>query len=545
MAARRKFWGWGREDETVSDDEVVMLARVFGQRFGANLVPKAGPKDTDFTLRPPRLAVPGALARMCRTDAYDRLVHSYGKSFADYVRLFQRHVPYPPDVVAYPETEGEVTAVLDWAAREKAAVVPFGGGSSVVGGVECDVGEGYSGVVSLDLTQMRKVVEVDRTSRAARIQAGVRGPDMEAQLKPHGLTMRHFPQSFEYSTLGGWIATRSGGHYATLYTHIDDFVEAMRVVTPNGLMETRRLPGSGAGPQPERMFFGSEGILGVVTEAWVRLQDTPTFRASASVKFADFMKGAEAVRALSQSGLNPSNCRLIDAQEALGTGAGDGSASLLVLAFESADHAQDARLARAVELARDHGGTVDEPKAKSENRHREGAAGAWRNAFLRAPFYREVLVPMGVIVDTFETAVTWDRFAKFHADVTRRINDVLKRVTGKPGGVTCRFTHVYPDGPAPYFTFQALGRTTAMLEQWQEIKAEANDAVVSAGGTITHHHAVGRDHRPGYVKECPPLFADMFKAAKKAVDPNGIMNPGVLIDPDGRPIGVRGAMAGV
>lgn len=468
-------------------------------------------------------------------------MHAYGKSFPDYVRMFQRSVPHPPDIVAFPESESDIAAVLDWAARERAAVIPFGGGSSVVGGVECDVGEAYTGAVSLDMGRMGKVVEIDRTSRAARIQAGAFGPALEAQLKPHHLTLRHFPQSFEYSTLGGWIATRSGGHYATLYTHIDDFVQAIRVITPNGLMETRRLPGSGAGPQPERLFLGSEGILGVITEAWVRLQDAPRYRASASVKFDDFLKGAEAVCALAQSGLNPTNCRLIDAQEALGTGAGDGSASLLVLGFESADHPQDAKFERAKELVRDHGGKVDEPKAASA--HREGAAGAWRNAFLRAPFYREVLVPMGAIVDTFETAVTWDRFPTFHAEITRRMGDVLRRVTGKPGSVTCRFTHVYPDGPAPYFTFQALGRMNALLEQWQEIKAEANDAVISAGGTITHHHAVGRDHRPGYARECPPLFADALRAAKAAVDPHGIMNPGVLIDPAGRKVGVRGAMA--
>jgi alkyldihydroxyacetonephosphate synthase len=292
------------------------------------------------------------------------------------------------------------------------------------------------------------------------------------------------------------------------------------------------------------LFIGSEGILGVITEAWVRLQDAPKFRASASVKFADFLKGAEAVRALAQSGLNPSNCRLIDAQEALGTGAGDGSASLLVLAFESADHPQDSKLARGIEIVRDHGGSVDEPKAASDGQHREGAAGAWRNAFLRAPFYREVLTPMGVIVDTFETAVTWDRFPAFHEEVTRRITDILLRVTGKPGSVTCRFTHAYPDGPAPYFTFQGLGRMNSLLEQWQEIKAEANDVVISAGGTATHHHAVGRDHRPGYTRECPPLFAEALRAAKHAVDPDGIMNPGVLIDPAGRKVGVRGAMAG-
>lgn len=545
MAARRKIYGWGTEDQVVAEEETVFLARVFAQKFGASLKPpRPAPKVEDFALGAPRVEPHGAVAQLCTSDAHERLVHAYGKSFPDYVRMLQTHVPCPPDLVAYPENEADVAAVLDWASGANVAVIPFGGGSSVCGGVECDVGDAYAGVVSLDMARMGRVLEIDAKSRAARIQAGAFGPALEAQLKLHGLTLRHFPQSFEYSTLGGWIATRSGGHYATLHTHIDDFVEAMRVVTPKGTMETRRLPGSGAGPQPERLMLGSEGILGVITEAWMRVQDAPKFRASASAKFNDFLKAAEAVRALSQSGLNPSNCRLIDEEEALGTMAGDGSASLLVLAFESADHPQDAKFARALELVRDHGGVADAPRASGAE-HREGAAGAWRNAFLRAPFYREALTPLGIIVDTFETAVTWDRFPAFHAEVKARMHDVLKRVTGKPGHVTCRFTHVYPDGPAPYFTFQGLGRMSALLEQWQEIKAVANDVVVAAGGTITHHHAVGRDHRPGYTRECPPLFSEMMRAAKSAVDPKGIMNPGVLIDPEGRQVGVRGAMAGV
>lgn len=545
MSAQRKFWGWGLEGQNVSDAEKQLLAHVFGARFEQALDSPPGPKLSDFALRKPRLSLPGALARLCRMDDQDRLVHSYGKSFPDYVRMMERRVPFPPDMVCYPENEQDVTALLDWAASRNVAVIPFGGGSSVCGGVECDVGDAYSGVMSLDMGRMNKVAEIDRTSRVARIQAGTFGPALEAQLKPHGLTLRHFPQSFEFSTLGGWIATRSGGHYATLYTHIDDFVEAMRVVTPKGMMETRRLPGSGAGPQPERLFIGSEGILGVITEAWMRVQDAPQFRASASVQFHDFMKGAEAVRLLAQSGLNPSNCRLIDADEALGTGAGDGSASLMVLAFESADHAQDAKLARAVEIVRQCKGIIDAPKAASGSEHREGSAGAWRNAFLRAPYYREVLTPMGVIVDTFETAVTWDRFPEFHARIKQRMHDVLQRVTGKPGNVTCRFTHAYPDGPAPYYTFQALGRKGGLMEQWREIKAAANDVVVAAGGTITHHHAVGRDHRSGYAKECPPLFAATLQSAKSLLDPAGILNPGVLIDPAGKAVGVRGAMEGM
>ncbi|MBI1212021.1 MAG: FAD-binding protein [Alphaproteobacteria bacterium] len=541
-SAHRKFWGWGTEDQTATPDERALITKALGARFQTALpTPVAPPKVEEIVLPASRLSTPANLKRIATTDPRERLIHAYGKSFPDSVRMFQRHVPHPPDVVVYPESDADIAAALDWASSAGAAVVPFGGGSSVVGGVECDVGGSYKGVITIDLARLDRVLEIDRQSRAARIQAGTYGPALEAQLKPHGLTLRHFPQSFEFSTLGGWIATRSGGHYATLYTHIDDFVQSLRVVTPAGTIETRRLPGSGAGPQPERLFLGSEGIFGIITEAWMRVQDAPKFRASATAKFADFFAGARAARALGQAGLYPSNCRLIDAAEAAGTGAGDGSAALLVLGFEGADHPLDAWMARALELVRDHGGNVEQPKAPSA--HREGAAGAWRNAFLRAPYYREVMVPLGLIVDTFETAITWDKFEGFHTTITSRMQDVLKRVTGKPGSVTCRFTHVYPDGPAPYFTFQALGRFEALIDQWRTIKEAANDLVISAGGTITHHHAVGRDHRSGYVRECPQLFADALRAAKSRLDPQGLLNPGVLIDPTDRSVGIRGAMA--
>src|SRR6185369_8568596 len=219
-------------------------------------------------------------------------------------------------------------------------------------------GDAYRGAVSIDLGKLDRVVEIDDVSRAARIQAGVLGPALEGQLKPRGFTLRHFPQSFEVSTLGGWIATRSGGHFATLYTHIDDFVESLRAVTPSGVIESRRLPGSGAGPSPDRLFLGSEGILGVITEAWMRLQDRPRLRASASVTFADFFRAADAVRAISQSGLYPTNCRLLDANEALNSGAGNGAEHVLVLGFESADHDPSPWMRRALEIARDHGGVA-------------------------------------------------------------------------------------------------------------------------------------------------------------------------------------------
>jgi alkyldihydroxyacetonephosphate synthase len=280
------------------------------------------------------------------------------------------------------------------------------------------------------------------------------------------------------------------------------------------------------------MFIGSEGTLGIITEAWMRLQDRPTFRASASIAFDDYARATECVRRISQAGLYPTNLRLLDAEEALTSGAGDGLSHVLILGFESADHSLDAWAARALECCRDHGGIVPANAGRTrsdEGASREGAAGAWRNSFLRAPYMRDALVAMGFIAETFETAITWDRFAEFHARVTAATRDALQRVCGG-GSVTCRFTHVYPDGPAPYFSVIAPGKPESQLAQWDEIKTAASDAIIAAGGTITHHHAVGRDHRPWYDRQRPEAFASALRAVKRELDPRGILNPGVLID---------------
>jgi len=304
-------------------------------------------------------------------------------------------------------------------------------------------------------------------------------------------------------------------------------------VTPMGVTESRRLPGSGAGPSPDRMLLGSEGILGIITEAWMRVQDRPVHRASAGVHFSAYDDGVEATRALSQSGLFPTNCRLLDPGEAAtSAGVADGSA-LLVLGFESADHPVTAWIRRAVELCADHGGTAPDGVRESSGdggASREGAVGAWRNAFVRAPYGRDALVRMSVIAETFETACTWDRFGDMHEGVTATMRKALDDVCGS-GSITCRFTHVYPDGPAPYFSLLAPARPGSELEQWDELKAAAGDAVLAHGGTITHHHAVGRDHRPWYDRQRPEPFAAALRAAKAALDPAGILNPGVLIDP--------------
>jgi alkyldihydroxyacetonephosphate synthase len=529
--ARLKHFGWGREGEGLTAAETAAALDRYRRLFAVDRFDEAAPpRLADIRLASPRLSPPPALAPLASTDAYDRIAHTYGKSFRDYAKGLAGDYAAAADIVVFPRRESDVAQILDWAGGAEAAVIPFGAGSSVVGGVEPAIeGTRFKGAVSLDLRHLDHVVEIDPVSRAARIEAGVFGPALEAQLRPHGLTLRHFPQSYEYSTLGGWIATRSGGHFATLYTHIDDLVESLRMVTPQGVIETRRLPGSGAGPSPDRLLIGSEGILGVITEAWMRLQLRPRFRAGGAVRFPDFFSAARAVRAIAQAGLYPANCRILDPQEAHNTGAGDGRSAIMVLAFESADHPLEAWFARALECCADHGGAQEDPG--TADAHRAGAAEQWRTAFIRMPYAREMMIRHAVIADTFETAITWERFEAFHDRVKAATEAAIRDATGRPGQVTCRFTHVYPDGPAPYFSFHALGRHGALEAQWRAIKTAAGDALIAAGGTITHHHAVGRDHRPWYDRQRPALFAATLTAAKHSLDPAGLLNPGVLIGP--------------
>jgi len=520
VTRRRKHWGWGFEDQQPPPGEVEATATAAREHLGFEPAPVERPVPLDdVTLPASALDPPASLADICRTDPYERVTHSYGKSYRDVVRAFRGRFDNPPDVVAHPGDEAELERVLAWCEEAGAAAVPFGGGTSVVGGVEPPLGRA---AVSIDLKRMDRVLEVDSESRAALIQAGAMGPLLEDQLRAHGLTLRHFPQSFEYSTLGGWIATRAGGHYATLHTHIDDFVESVRALTPRGVWESRRLPGSGAGPSPDRLLIGSEGILGLITQAWMRVQDAPRFRESAGVTFDSFEAGARAVRALSQSGLHPSNCRLLDGAEAALTGAAPDGRALLVLGFESADHELGPWMARALELCADHGGRA---RGGDDRSTRGKAESSWRDAFLQAPYLRDTLVAAGVFVETFESAVTWNRFDALVASVRESAREAL----GAGATVTCRLTHVYPDGAAPYFTVLAPARRGDELAQWDEVKAAASEAILAGGGTITHHHAVGRDHRPWYDRQRPDPFADALRAAKAAVDPAGILNPGVLV----------------
>lgn len=312
----------------------------------------------------------------------------------------------------------------------------------------------------------------------------------------------------------------------------------MRVVTPAGTSSSWRLPASGAGPSPDRLFLGSEGALGIITEAWVRLQERPRHKASAAVTFTDFHDALRAVRTLAQSDLSPANCRLLDSGEAALSGAAQDGSAVLVLGFESADEPVTARLERAVGLARSYGGryggTAGPDQAPGEaaagDTGGDAAVGAWRSAFLRMPYLRDGLARMGAVAETFETAATWDRIPGLIEAVRTEVGAAALKATGHPATVNCRLTHVYPDGAAPYFTVLAAGRAGDEVALWDDLKAVAGEVLHRHRATITHHHAVGRDHRPGYDRQRPEPFALALRAAKGALDPRGILNPGVLVD---------------
>ena len=517
-------WGWSRDPADMpARSDLEALAPMVAEHLG---LPVQEP-ETPAPLPPlpaDRVSarLPASLARLASADDLDRARHAVGRSYRDVVRGIRGELSSVPDVVVRPQDEHDVAAVLEWCSDTGVAVVPYSGGTSVVGGVEPDVGDGFDGVLSLDLELLAGVREVDPVSRAARVAAGTPGPRLEDELRPHGLTARFFPQSFERSTVGGWVATRAAGHFSTRLTHIDDIVESVRAVTPAGVWESRRLPGSGAGPSPDRMLLGNEGALGVVTEAWLRVQPRPTHRWAATLAAGTFAEGAAAVRALMHDGLLPATCRLIDARESATTGTLATGEAALVLGFESYGGPVDATSTRALDLARDAGLRVVEAG------DRGGSGEAWRSSFVRAPYVREQLILLGLLVETFETAITWDRFDDFVTRVTDAAQTAVRDVAGE-GRVTCRLTHVYADGAAPYFTVMAPAQRGSELAQWDDIKAAASEAIIAAGGTITHHHAVGRDHVHWYAGQRPDPFARALSAAKEALDPAGILNPGVLL----------------
>lgn len=519
--------GWGYVEDALSEREREAVLKVAGAWFGGKGLERRPPPPPDaIALAPSRIRVPEALAACVDTGHAARLLHARGRSFRDLAALRAPSLPDAPDAVATPRDRDELDRVLAWASSQRLALIPYGGGSSVVGGINAEGMAGHAGVVTLSLRGLNRVLDVDARSRTVHAEAGILGPDLEDALKPHGFAVRHFPQSYFHSTLGGWVATRGAGHFSTGLAKIEDRVQALGVTLPDGRRaETRRLPASSVGPDPNRLWCGSEGTLGVITDVHLRVVPLPKDRVSAGVRFKTFEQALEAARAMLHAGLQPTQLRILDPYEHLLSRAFSGKAAsgaLMVLAFESAGAPIAEAFAAAQELCRQHGGEV-------QSKEGEEAVGDWRNTFFRQPYIRDALMDYGVISDTFETAVPWSAVPGFYHAVREATLKAVQKVCGF-GAVSTRSTHSYTDGLCLYFAFFGPGRHGALAEQWWEIKAAASEAVIAHGGTMSHHHAMGRDHRRWAKAEIPAPFRAAVRAAKRELDPQGLMNPGLWFE---------------
>lgn len=520
-------WGDPAAAKPLSDGIRTLLV----QALGITTDPAAEPAACDVHVRPSALsdADRNALSAVvgeahCVTDDYARLLRAGGKSTLDLLRRNGTGVQDAPDAVLVPADEDEIAKILQHCSRSSIAVVPFGGGTSVVGGLDPIRGD-FKAVVSLDLRRLGALHGVDEVSGEAELGAGVTGPDAEKLLGAHGFSLGHYPQSFQFATIGGFAATRSSGQDSAGYGRFDDMVRGLRVVTPAGVLDLGRAPASAAGPDLRQLLVGSEGVFGVITRVRVRVHPLPETTRYEAWSFPDFTTGAAALRAVVQNGTGPTVIRLSDEAETgvnLATTETIGERSvtggcLAITAFEgTAAHTESRHAETRAVLAANGGTSLGEDPAK-----------AWEHGRFGAPYLRDSLLAAGALCETLETATNWSNLSTLKAAVTEALTTALAE-TGTPALVLCHISHVYPTGASLYFTVVA-GQRGNPIEQWRTAKTAASAAIVANGGTITHHHAVGADHRPWMRDEIGALGVEVLRAVKAVLDPAGILNPGKLI----------------
>jgi alkyldihydroxyacetonephosphate synthase len=540
-----KWWGWGREGESYS----ISNPQGFWSFLQQNLGPlEQSPRVSslnDIPLPPSRLTSKELEALRdlfgesgVTIDDADRIRHSFGKSYVDLLRIRRGTVERAPDVVVFPQRQEQIEDLLALASQRAWAVVPFGGGTSVVGGVEVP-GNGKPSV-TLDLRGMNRVLNIDHTSHTALVESGILGPDLEKELNANGFTLGHFPQSFEFSTLGGWVATRSAGQNSTKYGKIEQMVVSLRLVSPTGVLDSPIVPADAAGPSLLQCLIGSEGTLGVITQVVVRLHPLPQSRVYASYLFPDFASGVNAVKKMLQADLRPAVMRLSDPQETamalllaeshrpslkerLGhlyvrlRGFDLQNSALLLLIFEGPDRLVSAANREAHRYARS-GLYLGSLPARN-----------WIKERFRHPYIRDDLLDRSVMVDTLETAAPWQKLPELYAAVRQALSDSI--LGSAPGALILgHLSHAYPDGASLYFTFMARQQPGQELEQWQTVKTAATEAILKHGGALSHHHGIGFVHKPwtsAYLgKEGLSLLAEL----KNKIDPQNIMNPGKLLN---------------
>ncbi len=543
---RMRWWGWGdQEHGPALNAHTLGLLR---EMVGVGSTTPRPPVALDAVKLPRARLGESAKAALeaivgrdgVRDDHCERVMHAAGKGYVDLVRLRAGTPEGAPDAVVLPAGHEQVRAVLELCAKSGLAVVPFGGGTSVVGGVEPLRGE-HDGAIALDMRRIAGIAQLDRESRIVTVGAGMRGPALERKLADEGLTLGHWPQSFEYVTLGGCVASRSAGQASSGYGSIAKMVLGLRMAAPAGDIALEAMPASAAGPGLRELVVGSEGTLGVIDEVSLRVRGAPAERVYEGVMFESFAAGVQALKAMAQEHALPDVARLSDATEtrmsmapagagglkgrlgraylrARGYGEGQTERCIAICGFEGDGDEVKARRGRALALARRNGGLA-----------LGGSPGrAWLKGRFQAPYLRDELLTHGVMVETLETATRWSNVERLHDAVTGAIEGALAD-QGTPGLVMCHVSHLYETGASLYYTFIARQREGAEIEQWRAVKRAASEAIVAGGGTITHHHAVGRDHAPWLQHEVGSEGVAAIRALKAELDPAGIMNPGKLL----------------
>jgi alkyldihydroxyacetonephosphate synthase len=540
-----KWWGWGLESKTYPLDDkpqfwpyllkTLKLAKLNDcPRVMLEEVRLPSSRIDDRSLTRLKRAVGADIS----TEKYDRLTHSLGRSYLDLLNLRRGLIRNPPDAVVYPKDEREVTKLLSFARANRISVVPFAGGSSVVGGVEPTRPKGVKGAITVDLRRMNRVLDVDTVSLTATVEAGISGPKLEDELNAKGFTLGHFPQSFQFSVLGGWIATRSAGQVSTKYGKIEDMVESITLVSPTGTLDTKAVPASASGPELKQVLVGSEGTLGVITKAKLRIHHVATVRRYEGLMFKSFRDGINAIRETMQSGLIPAMMRLSDPDEttvSIMLSSQGITTRLGLWMLERLGYVPTRQCVMILGVDGEHSAVKAEREVAVRACKRNGAfaigkgvGGAWLDERFELPYLRDVLLDHCILVDTLETATTWDKLEALHGATKKSIEEAIAEM-GVIGLAFAHVSHAYPDGASIYYTLVAPQVKGKEVQQWLRIKKAATDCIMRNGGTLSHHHGIGKDHARWIKQELGENGLALLKAIKKQLDPEGIMNPGKLV----------------
>lgn len=547
-----KWWGWGDLQKSYDLESCPHFWKHLKEKLDISEKPFLFPPSLDEIDLPECNLSSELLNKLFRflkeeqisTSKLSRISHTYGKSYHDLIRIRRKIFPQTPDVVIFPQNEKEILKTLQWATENQIAVVPWGGGTSVVGGVEASAESDHRGQVTIDLTRMNQIVKIDLASLTADVQAGIFGPQLESNLQQQGLTLSHYPESFEYSSLGGWIAARSAGQQSTLYGKMEAMVENIRLVTPQQIFETPPFPAAATGPAHKEMIIGSEGILGIISQARIKLKPIPQQKYYTAILFHDFSEGIEACQNIIQSGIKPATVRLSDEEETEFIfslrmrivnkpvnfiheagfsllekfGYKTGKRSFLILGLEGNHYNVFSQWKGIRKILKEY----------KTIRMGKNPAQTWYKHRFENPYLRDILLDYDILVDTLETSTEWENVSNLYQQVRKAIQSTYQKL-GIQGIVMAHLSHLYSTGSSIYFILLALPHTSKEINEWWELKQAASNVIVEAGGAISHHHGIGLDHRKWLEKNIGKTAVDWLRNLKKQVDPKDVLNPKKLL----------------